>query len=264
MFGLGFGTVIFLLIVVLVFIANTAKVLNEYERCVIFRLGKTTRALVNIGGNGNGPGLVILMPFIDKLIRVNLQTITMDVPVQEVITKDNVPCKVNAVCYFKVIDPQRAVIEVQNYIMATSQIAQTSLRSVLGQVDFDEVLSHREKINSKLQQIIDQQTDPWGIKVSIVEVKDVQVPEQMQRAMAHQAEAERDRRAKIIAAEGEFQAAQKLSEAARIIASEPAALQLRFLQTAKEISSDRTSTFFFPLPVELIKFLGNLADKPKG
>jgi regulator of protease activity HflC (stomatin/prohibitin superfamily) len=208
MFGLGFGTVVFLLIVVLVFIANTAKVLNEYERCVIFRLGKTTRALMNIGGNGNGPGLVILMPFIDKLIRVNLQTITMDVPVQEVITKDNVPCKVNAVCYFKVIDPQRAVIEVQNYIMATSQIAQTSLRSVLGQVDFDEVLSHREKINSKLQQIIDQQTDPWGIKVSIVEVKDVQVPEQMQRAMAHQAEAERDRRAKIIAAEGEFQAAQ--------------------------------------------------------
>jgi regulator of protease activity HflC (stomatin/prohibitin superfamily) len=219
---------------------------------------------VNIGGDGNGPGLVILMPFIDKLIRVNLQTITMDVPVQEVITKDNVPCKVNAVCYFKVIDPQRAVIEVQNYIMATSQIAQTSLRSVLGQVDFDEVLSHREKINSKLQQIIDQQTDPWGIKVSVVEVKDVQVPEQMQRAMAHQAEAERDRRAKIIAAEGEFQAAQKLSEAARIIASEPAALQLRFLQTAKEISSERSSTFLFPLPVELIKFLGNLADKPKG
>lgn len=264
MFGLGFGTVVFLLIAVAVVIGNTAKVLNEYERCVIFRLGKTTRAFINIGGSGNGPGLVILIPFIDKLVRVSLQTVTLDVPVQEVITKDNVPCKVNAVCYFKVIDPQRAVIEVQNYIMATSQIAQTTLRSVLGQMDFDELLSHREKINTKLQQIIDQQTDPWGIKVSIVEVKDVQVPEQMQRAMAHQAEAERDRRAKIIAAEGEFQAAQKLAEAAKIISTEPAALQLRYLQTAKEISSDRTSTFLFPLPMELVKFIGNLADKAKN
>jgi regulator of protease activity HflC (stomatin/prohibitin superfamily) len=211
---------------------------------------------VNVGGDGNGPGLVILIPFIDRLFRVSLRTITMDVPVQEIITKDNVPCKVNAVCYFKVIDPNRAVIEVENYLIATSQIAQTTLRSVLGQVDFDELLSHREKLNTQLQKIIDQQTDPWGVKVSIVEVKDVQVPEQMQRAMAHQAEAERDRRAKVIAAEGEFQAAQKLSEAARIIASEPAAMQLRFLQTAKEISSDKSSTFILPLPVELMKFIG--------
>jgi regulator of protease activity HflC (stomatin/prohibitin superfamily) len=235
--------------VVLWLLVTAVRIANEYERGVILRLGRFHAI--------KGPGLFLAIPFnVDKVYKVDLRTVTWDVPVQEVITKDNVPCKVNAVCYFNVIDPERAVLKVQDYRMATSQIAQTTLRSVLGQVDFDELLSHREKINSKLQQIIDQQTDPWGIKVTIVEVKDVQVPETMQRAMAHQAEAERDRRAKIIAAEGEFQAAQKLADAARIIASEPAALQLRFLQTAKEISGDRGSTFILPIPVELLKFLG--------
>lgn len=242
---------IVVLVVFVWFLMTTIRICPEYERAVVLRLGR----FLDI----KGPGIFLALPFnIDRVYKVDLRTITMDVPVQEIITKDNVPCKVNAVCYFKVIDPQRAVLEVTDFVMATSQIAQTTLRSVLGQVDFDELLSHREKINTQLQKIIDQQTDPWGIKVSIVEVKDVQVPEQMQRAMAHQAEAERDRRAKIIAAEGEFQAAQKLAEAAHIIAQEPVSLQLRFLQTAKEISNDKSNTLILPLPVELIKWLGAL------
>lgn len=249
-----FGMGLFPFIVIGIFIVvNAVRVVPEYERGVIFRLGRVIGA--------KGPGLFFLWPLIDRMVKVGLRTVTLDVPVQDIITKDNVPCKVNAVCYFKVIDPVKAVIEISDYFTATSQIAQTTLRSVLGQVDFDELLSHREKINTQLQKIIDTQTDPWGIKVSIVEVKDVQVPEQMQRAMAHQAEAERDRRAKVIAAEGEFQAAQKLADAAKIIASEPMSLQLRYLQTAKEISSERSTTLFFPFPMELAKLLGAAADK---
>jgi regulator of protease activity HflC (stomatin/prohibitin superfamily) len=244
------------LIISAIIIMNAVRIVQEYERGVIFRLGRIVGA--------KGPGLFFIIPVVDRMIKVGLRTITLDVPVQEVITKDNVPCKVNAVCYFRVLDPVKAVIEVQDYVLATSQISQTTLRSVLGQADFDELLSHREEINAKLQKIIDQQTDPWGIKVSIVEVKDVQVPEQMQHAMAHQAQAERDRRAKVIAAEGEFQAAQKLSDAAKIIAEQPISLQLRYLQTATEIASDKNSTLIFPLPMELLKMFGALAEKGKN
>lgn len=242
-----------LIIIAIILIANMVRIVPEYERGVIFRLGRVIGA--------KGPGLFLLIPIVDKMIKVGLRTVTLDVPVQEIITKDNVPCKVNAVCYFRVLDPVKAVIEIQDYIIATSQIAQTTLRSILGQADFDELLSQREKLNTKLQQIIDQQTDPWGIKVSIVEVKDVQVPEQMQRAMAHQAEAERDRRAKIISAEGEFQAAQKLADAAKIIAEQPVSLQLRFLQTASEIAADKNSTILFPLPLELFKTFTTALEK---
>jgi regulator of protease activity HflC (stomatin/prohibitin superfamily) len=243
-----------MLIIVLGFILiNAVKIVPEYERGVVFRLGRVIGA--------KGPGIFFIIPLVDKMMRVDLRTITMDVPVQEVITKDNVPCKVNAVVYFRVLEPNRAVVEIQNYVMATSQIAQTTLRSVVGQADFDELLSQREHINSQLQKIIDQQTDPWGVKVSIVEVKDVQIPEQMQRAIAHQAEAERDRRAKIINAEGEFQAAQKLADAAKIIAEHPIALQLRYLQTALEIAADKNSTTIFPLPIELLKPFMTMAEK---
>lgn len=252
MFGINAGIFPFVIFGIII-VANAVRVVPEYERGVIFRLGRIIGA--------KGPGLFFLWPFIDKMVKVGLRTVTLDIPVQEIITKDNVPCQVNAVCYFKVIDPVKAVVEIQDYILATSQIAQTSLRSVLGQVEFDELLSHRDKINTQLQKIIDQQTDPWGIKVSIVEVKDVQVPESMQRAMAHQAEAERDRRAKVIAAEGEFQASQKLAEAGRIIAAEPVTLQLRYLQTATEIGRDKNTTILFPLPMEFMRMLGKLADK---
>lgn len=250
------GLIPFLIIGFIIF-WNAINILPEYERGVVFRLGRITGA--------RGPGFILVIPGLERMVRVDLRTVTHDVPVQEVITKDNVPCKVNAVCYFEVLDPVKAVVKVMNYAMATSQIAQTTLRSVLGQVDFDELLSHREVINSKLQKIIDQQTDPWGIKVSIVEVKDVQVPEQMQRAMAHQAEAERNRRAKVITAQGEFESAQKISEAAKIISSEPAALQLRFLQTAQEIgASDRTSTLILPIPMEFLKFMEGMTSKSKN
>jgi regulator of protease activity HflC (stomatin/prohibitin superfamily) len=242
-----------IVVIVAIVLVNAIKVVNEYERAVIFRLGRLQGA--------KGPGVFFIIPLVDQMMRVSLRTVTLDVPVQEVITKDNVPCKVNAVCYFRVMDPGRAVVEVQDYFMATSQIAQTTLRSVVGQVDFDDLLSQREHINTQLQKIIDQQTDPWGIKVSIVEIKDVQIPEQMQRAIAHQAEAERDRRAKIIAAEGEFQTAQKLADAAKIIAEHPIALQLRYLQTALEISGDKSSTMIFPLPIELLKPFINMAEK---
>jgi regulator of protease activity HflC (stomatin/prohibitin superfamily) len=237
-----------LLIIVAIILINAIKIVPEYERGVIFRLGRIVGA--------KGPGLFFIIPVVDRMVRVGLRTVTLDVPVQEIITKDNVPCKVNAVCYFRVLDPVKAVVEILDYIVATSQIAQTTLRSVLGQTDFDDLLSQREKINTNLQQIIDQQTDPWGVKVSIVEVKDVQVPENMQRAMAHQAEAERDRRAKVIAAEGEFQAAQKLADAAKIIAEQPISLQLRFLQTASEIAGEKNSTLILPLPIDLLKSIG--------
>lgn len=244
-----------LILIVIFFIINSIRIVKEYERGVIFRLGRIIGA--------KGPGLFFVIPFIDKMFKISLRTVTMDVPVQEVITKDNIPVKVNAVAYFRVMDPVKAVAEVENYALATSQISQTTLRSVVGQVTLDELLGERDKINISLQKIIDQQTDPWGIKVSIVEIKDVQIPEQMQRAIAHQAEAERDRRAKIINAEGEFQAAQKISEAAQIIQKEPAALQLRYLHTLTEISADKNSTIIFPLPIEFFKGFVNLIKDDK-
>ncbi|MFH1282776.1 MAG: slipin family protein [bacterium] len=234
-----------LVIGAVILLSMAVNIIPEYERGVVFRLGRLVAA--------RGPGLVLIIPFVEKIQRVSLRTLTLDVPSQEVITKDNVSATVNAVCYFRVLDPNKAVVEIQNYILATSQIAQTSLRSVVGEADLDELLSQREKINSRLQKIIDQQTDPWGIKVSIVEVKDVQIAEQMQRAIAQQAEAERERRAKVINAEGEFQAAQKLSEAAEIIAKNPIALQLRYLQTMKEVAVDKNSTTILPIPIDLFK-----------
>lgn len=229
----------------IIVLASAIKILREYERGVIFRLGKYHAT--------KGPGIVILIPFIDKMVKVSLRTVVMDVPPQDVITKDNVSVKVNAVVYFRVVSPEKAVIEVEDYLFATSQLAQTTLRSVLGEVELDEILSHREKINSRLQAILDEHTDPWGIKVTTVEIKHVDLPQEMQRAMAKQAEAERERRAKIIAAEGEYQAASKLAEAADIIGKNPVALQLRFLQTLVELSTEKNSTIIFPIPIELLK-----------
>jgi regulator of protease activity HflC (stomatin/prohibitin superfamily) len=230
-------------------IGAAVKVVQEYERGVIFRLGRLVGA--------KGPGLFFIIPFIDRMVKIDLRTITLDIPSQEAITKDNVTVRVNAVAYFRVTDPEAAVVKVENYMLATLQIAQTTMRSVLGQSELDELLSKREEINARLQTIIDEQTAPWGIKVSIVEVKDVELPQEMKRAMARQAEAERDKRAKVIHAEGEFMAAQQLSEAANIISSAPSALQLRYLQTLGDISSDQTRTIIFPLPMDLISaFVG--------
>jgi regulator of protease activity HflC (stomatin/prohibitin superfamily) len=229
----------------LILLFNMIKVLKEYERAVIFRLGRLIGA--------KGPGLIILIPIIDRMVRIELRVITYDVPAQDVITKDNVSVKVNAVVYFQVMDPNRAVVSVMNYFEATSQIAQTTLRSVLGQVELDDLLANREKINAQLQQIIDEQTEPWGIKVSVVEVKNVDLPPEMTRAMARQAEAERERRAKVIHAEGEFQAAQKLADAATVIATSPGAMQLRFLQTLTEVATERSSIVVFPLPIDLLE-----------
>lgn len=226
-------------------LASAIRILREYERGVVFRLGRL------IGSKG--PGLILLIPIVDKMVKTDLRTITMDVPSQEVITRDNVPVRVNAVVYFQVIHPESAVTKVANYITATSFIAQTTLRSVLGQAHLDELLSERDKINQELQQIIDQQTDPWGVKVTTVEVKDVEMPQGMQRAMARQAEAERERRAKVIGAEGEFQAAEKLAMAATVIAQAPGGLQLRFLQTASEIATEKNSTILFPLPIDMLE-----------
>ena len=235
-------------LLVLVFLSSGVRILREYERGVIFRLGRISRALIG----GTGPVLIVLIPVVDKMVKVSLRTITMDVPSQDVITRDNVTVKVNAIIYFRVIDPQRAILQVEDYLFATSQIAQTTLRSVLGQGQLDDLLAKREEINAGLQRIIDQQTEPWGVKVSAVEVKNVDLPQEMIRAIARQAEAERERRAKIIHAEGEFQAAQKLSEAADIISRNPTTLQLRFLQTLKELSSEKTSTIVFPMPIDLL------------
>lgn len=235
------GIIIFL---VLVFLFMAIKILNEYERGVIFRLGRVIEH--------KGPGLIILIPVIDRMVRVSLRTVAMDVPPQDVITRDNVSIKVNAVIYFRVMEPTKAIIEVENYLYATSQLAQTTLRSVCGQSELDELLSEREKINLELQEILDRHTDPWGVKVSAVEVKHIDLPSEMQRALARQAEAERERRAKIIAAEGEFQAAARLKEAADIIAQEPTALQLRFLQTLTEIAAEKNSTTIFPVPIDLL------------
>jgi regulator of protease activity HflC (stomatin/prohibitin superfamily) len=237
--------------VVIFFIGSYAKILREYERAVIFRLGRSAKAILNPGGQGNGPGLVILVPIIDKIVRVSLQTVALDVAPQDVITRDNVSIKVSAVIYFRVVDPERAIVAVQDYLYATSQIAQTTLRSVLGQVELDDLLSARDKINQQLQRIIDEHTEPGGIKVANVEVKQIDLPQDMQRAMAKQAEAERERRAKVINADGEFQAAAKLSEAAEVLTRHPIAVQLRYLQTMREIASERSTTTFFPLPLDL-------------
>ena len=241
-----------LALVLLIFfiLFNGIRILKEYERAVVFRLGRFLKGGAFYGGNG--PGLIILIPFIDTMERVSLRTVAMDVPSQDVITRDNVSVKVNAVLYFRVIDPQRAILEVENFLYATSQISQTTLRSVLGQGQLDDLLAKREEINLNLQRIIDQQTEPWGVKVTAVEVKNVDLPQEMLRAIAKQAEAERERRAKIIHAEGEFQAAQKLADAAQIIGTQPATLQLRFLQTLTEIAAEKNSTIVFPVPIDLI------------
>ncbi len=244
--------IVFIFLVML--LSSVIRILKEYERGVIFRLGRYVAT--------KGPGLIVLLPVIDKMVKVSLRTIVLDVPPQDVITKDNVSVKVNAVVYFRVVSPEKAVIEVEDYMSATSQLAQTTLRSVLGAHELDELLAAREKINSQLQVILDEHTDPWGIKVSTVELKHIDLPQEMQRAMARQAEAERERRAKIIAAEGEYQAAQTLASAAEIIGKQPAALQLRFLQTLVEVASENSSTLVFPLPLDLFRpFIEALQSK---
>lgn len=253
--GFGFAIVVFFGLILLF---NMIKILREYERGVIFRLGRLIGA--------KGPGLILLIPIIDKMVRVDLRVITYDIPPQDVITKDNVSIKVNAVLYFQVMEPNKAIVSVANFFEATSQIAQTTLRSVLGQVELDDLLAKREKINSELQHIIDEQTEPWGIKVSVVEVKNVDLPAEMTRAMAKQAEAERDRRAKIIHAEGEFQASEKLAQAAHVIGREPIAIQLRFLQTLTEVAAEKNSTLIFPVPIDLLstvqRFIEKKTDEP--
>jgi len=244
-----------LAIFLFIILASAVKVLNEYERGVIFRLGRLIAT--------KGPGLIILIPIVDKMQKVSLRLVTMDVPSQDVITKDNVSVKVNAVVYFRVMDANKAIVEVENFLYATSQLAQTTLRSVCGQAELDQLLSEREHINTQLQDILDKQTDPWGIKVTTVEVKHIDLPEEMKRAMAKQAEAERDRRAKIIHSEGEYQAAAKLADAATIIADHPMALQLRYLQTLKEVAAENNSTTLFPIPLDLFKPFLKLVEKDK-
>jgi regulator of protease activity HflC (stomatin/prohibitin superfamily) len=236
------GVLVFFLVIVL---ASAIRVLREYERGVIFRLGRLI--------DSKGPGLILLIPIIDRMVRVDLRTVTLSIPPQEIITRDNVPASVTAVCYFKVVNPRDAIVQVENYLLATSQIAQTTLRAVLGRAELDTLLSERDRLNDELQRIIDEQTEPWGIKVTTVEIKDVEIPSTMQRAMARQAEAERERRAKVINAEGEFQAADKLAQAAETIGKHPVAIQLRFLQTLIEIGSENNSTTIFPVPIELFR-----------
>jgi regulator of protease activity HflC (stomatin/prohibitin superfamily) len=240
-------SIVIIVVFILYILASSIRILREYERGVIFRLGRI------LDQGAKGPGLILLIPIIDKMVKVSLRIVVMDVPPQDVITQDNVSIKVNAVIYFRVIDPQKAIIEIENYLVGTSQLSQTTLRSVLGQSELDELLSQREKINVRLQHIIDQQTEPWGVKVTHVEVKQIDLPQEMQRAMAKQAEAERERRAKVIAAEGEFQASQKLSDAAKILAEEPSALTLRYLQTLREIATENNSTTIFPVPIDILK-----------
>jgi regulator of protease activity HflC (stomatin/prohibitin superfamily) len=249
MFPFGMSVMGFLALVGLVVVFNAIRIVREYDRLVVFRLGRLL--------GEKGPGVVFLVPIIDRAVQVGLRTVTMDVPPQDIITKDNVTVKVNAVIYFRVVSSKEAVVQVENYLYATSQIAQTTLRSILGQAELDELLSEREKLNQALQQVIDRQTEPWGVKVSTVEVKNVDLPQEMQRAIARQAEAERERRAKVINAEGEYQAAARLTEAAAVIAREPAALQLRYLQTLAEIATENNSTTIFPVPIDLLKaFMG--------
>ena len=236
---------LFLIIFLFILAASAIKILREYERGVIFRLGRLIGA--------KGPGIFFIIPGVDKMLRISLRLVTLDIPPQDVITRDNVSIKVNAVVYFRVVDPNKAVVEVENYLYATSQLAQTTLRSVVGQVELDELLAQREKINMQLQDILDRHTEPWGIKVSLVETKQVDLPEEMRRAIARQAEAERERRAKIIHADGEFQAAEKLAQAAHVISTNPAAIQLRFLQTLTEVATEKNSTTIFPVPIDLLK-----------
>ena len=250
----GIAIVVVLVIVLLVLFA-AVKIAREYERGVIFRLGR-------LHSPPKGPGLFLLIPVVDKMVRVDLRTVTLNIPPQEVITKDNVPVRVNAVAYFRIIDPEKAIVQVENFMVATSQISQTTLRSVLGQHVLDELLSERDKINAILQEIIDEATSPWGIKVSIVEVKDVEIPGDMQRAMARQAEAERERRAKVISAEGEYQASERLKDAAAVMSHEPITVQLRYLQTLLEIGATNNSTIIFPIPIEFLETLGR-APKPE-
>lgn len=244
--------IVLIIIIVIFFLTTALKVVREYDRGVIFRLGRLIGA--------KGPGLIILIPIIDKMVKVSLRVVTLDIPSQDIITKDNVSVKVNAVLYFRVVDPQKAIVEVEDYLFATGQLAQTTLRSILGQVELDELLSNREEINDKMQKIVDEQTDAWGIKVSLVELKHVDLPSEMQRAMAKQAEAERERRAKIIHAQGEFQASEKLAAAAEILGRQPAALQLRYLQTLTEVAAENNSTLIFPLPIEFLKAFGKMID----
>ena len=239
-------TIIFLIVLAVLFLASAIRILNEYERGVIFRLGR-------VMDRAKGPGLIILIPVVDRMVKISLRLVAMDVPPQDVITRDNVSVKVNAVIYFRVMDSIKAVVEVENYLYATSQLAQTTLRSVCGQAELDELLSDRDKINSQLQEILDKHTDPWGVKVTTVEVKHIDLPQDMQRAMARQAEAERERRAKVINAEGEHQAANRLAQAAEIISEHPMALQLRYLQTLREVSAENNSTTLFPIPIDLFK-----------
>jgi regulator of protease activity HflC (stomatin/prohibitin superfamily) len=244
---------IIIIVLILYVLASSIRILREYERGVIFRLGRV------LDGNTKGPGLILLIPIIDKMVKVSLRIVVMDVPPQDVITQDNVSIKVNAVIYFRVMDPQKAIIEIENFLVGTSQLSQTTLRSVLGQSELDELLSQREKINIRLQHIIDEQTEPWGVKVTHVEVKQIDLPQEMQRAMAKQAEAERERRAKVIAAEGEFQASQRLADAAKILEEQPSALTLRYLQTLREIATENNSTTIFPIPLDFFKpFIKNI------
>jgi len=246
--------IIFGIVIVLILLISAIKILKEYERGVIFRFGRLRGA--------KGPGIILIIPFVDKMTKVDLRTVTMDVPPQDIITHDNVPVKVNAVVYFRVMDPSKSIVKIEKYILATSQIAQTTLRSILGQVELDDLLARREKINKELQKIIDEQTDPWGVKVSTVEIKDVELPQSIQRAFAKQAEAERERRAKIISAEGEFQASEKLSKAAEVLSEFPVSVQLRFLQTLKEIATEQNSTIVFPVPIDLVNsFIENMGKK---
>ncbi len=241
-----------LIILILLVLSSAIKILREYERGVIFRLGRLVSA--------KGPGIFLIIPFIDKMVKVSLRTVVMDVPPQDVITRDNVSVKVNAVIYFRVLDPSKAIVEVEDFLYATSQLSQTTLRSILGQAELDELLSKRDKINTELQTILDQATDPWGIKVSQVEIKHVDLPSDMQRAMAKQAEAERERRAKVINAEGEFQASHKLYDAAKIMTKQPITVQLRYLQTLREVATENNSTIIFPLPIDMIKPLVKLLE----
>jgi len=248
-----------LLILILMIAASALRILNEYERGVIFRLGRVR----TVGGKPQpkGPGLIFLIPIVDKLVKVSLRTVTMDVPPQDVITRDNISLKVNAVIYFRVMEPIKAVIEIENYLYGTSQLSQTTLRSVCGQVELDDILYQRDKINMQIQEILDKHTEPWGVKVTAVEVKAIDLPEEMRRAMAKQAEAERERRSKVIRAEAEFQAAEKLKEAAAIIGDYPMALQLRYLQTLSEVATEKNSTTIFPIPIDLIKPFLKLAER---
>jgi regulator of protease activity HflC (stomatin/prohibitin superfamily) len=248
----GYILVVVIIVLLLILLPSTIKIVQEYERGVIFRLGRLTGA--------KGPGLFLIIPFIDRMVKMDLRIVTLDVPPQDVITKDNVTVKVNAVVYFRVVDPQSAVVKVLDHIRATSQIAQTTLRNVLGQVELDELLASREKLNQMIQKIIDESTEPWGVKVATVNIKDVELPEAMRRSMAAQAEAERERRAKIIHADGEFQASERLAQAGAVIAKEPTTLQLRYLQTMTEIASEKTNTIIFPLPMEFLKAFSKMVE----